>query len=72
MNSELTLSMQTESFGDIQETLHFLLEECSIDEAPSSEEIRQWQQILQQRGGKFVRLAEQCRRFAEEYFPDAP
>ena len=72
MNSELTLSMQTESFGDIQETLHFLLEECSMDEAPSIEEIRQWQQILQQRGGKFVRLAEQCRRFAEEYFPDAP
>ena len=72
MNSELTSSMQTESFGDIQESLHFLLEECSIDEAPSIEEIRQWQQILQQRGGKFVRLAEQCRRFAEEYFPDAP
>ena len=72
MNSELTLSMQAESFGDIQEILHFLLEECSIDEAPSIDEIRQWQQILQQRGGKFVRLAEQCRRFAEEYFPDAP
>ena len=66
MNSELTQSMQTESFGDIQETLHFLLEECSIDE------IRLWQQILQQRGGKFVRLAEQCRQFAEEYSPDAP
>ncbi|WP_455229144.1 dioxygenase [Kingella denitrificans] len=72
MNSELTQSMQTESFGDIQETLHFLLEECSIDEAPSIDEIRQWQQILQQRGGKFARLAEQCRRFAEEYSPDAP
>lgn len=72
MNSELTQSMQTESFGDIQEILHFLLEECSIDEAPSIDEIRQWQQILQQRGGKFVRLSEQCRRFAEEYFPDAP
>lgn len=49
-----------DDYGDIRETLLFFLEECSLDEAPSAEELRRWQTILSARGGKFTRLAELC------------
>ena len=48
--NELIDMIRHDSFGDVQETLRFLLEECS----------------LMQRGGKFVKLANLCQDFLEE------
>ncbi|MDK4689461.1 hypothetical protein [Kingella negevensis] len=64
--NELNQLMQTESYGEAQETLQFFLEECSLDEAPTTEEIAQWRDILKQRGGKFTKLADQCQIFLDE------
>lgn len=55
-----------ESYGDIQETLAFFLEECSLDEAPTTQEVQQWQLILAQRGGKFEKLAALCQQYCQE------
>lgn len=59
-NTELTQMLAHDAYGGIQETLLFFLEECSLDEAPSDDEIRHWQHILEQRGGKFLKLAALC------------
>lgn len=56
----------TEPSAVVAETLDFLLYECSLDEAPSPEEVRRWQEILLARGGKFVRLAQICETWLEE------
>ena len=64
--TELTQLIQTDSYGEVQETLQFLLEECSLDQAPSREEIAQWRDILAMRGGKFQALAQQCQQFLNE------
>lgn len=66
MSEELLHLIRHDSYGCVQETLHFWLEECSLDEIPSNDEIAHWQQILQQRGGKFAQLAEQCRLWLDE------
>ena len=60
--TELTQLIQTASYGEVQETLQFLLEECSLDQAPRREEITQWRDILATRGGKFQALAQQCQQ----------
>ena len=60
--TELTQLIQTDSYGEVQETLQFLLEECSLDQAPNREEIAQWRDILAMRGGKFQALAQQCQQ----------
>ena len=64
--TELAQLIQTDSYGEVQETLQFLLEECSLDQAPSREEIAQWRDILATRGGKFQALAQQCQQFLNE------
>ncbi|STZ75903.1 dioxygenase [Bergeriella denitrificans] len=64
--SELLTLIQTESVGIVEETLDFWLYECSIDEAPSREEVSQWRDILAQRGGKFGRLAQICQTWLDE------
>lgn len=64
--SELLHLMQSESYGEVQETLQFFLDECSLDEVPSHEEIAQWRDALQQRGGKFSTLAQQCQQYLDE------
>ncbi|MCG7657815.1 dioxygenase [Wielerella bovis] len=66
MTNELINLFQTENYGEVQETLQFFLEECSLDEIPSREEISQWRDILQQRGGKFSALAQQCQHYLDE------
>ncbi|MDO4434445.1 MAG: dioxygenase [Alysiella sp.] len=66
MSHKLTQTIQTESHTDVRETLIFLLEECSLDQAPSHEEIAQWQTILHQRGGKFTQLAQLCEQYLQE------
>ncbi|ULJ62210.1 dioxygenase [Wielerella bovis] len=66
MTNELINLFQTENYGEVQETLQFFLEECSLDEIPSREEISQWRDILQQRGGKFSVLAQQCQQYLDE------
>ena len=38
--------IQTEPVGVVEETLDFLLYECSIDDAPTTEEVEQWRDIL--------------------------
>ena len=63
--SELLHLMQSESYGEVQETLQFFLDECSLDEVPSHEEITQWRDALQQRGGKFSALAQQCQQYLD-------
>ena len=64
--TELAQLIQTAGYGEVQETLQFLLEECSLDQAPSREEIAQWRDILATRGGKFRALAQQCQQFLNE------
>ena len=64
--SELNRLIQTESVAVIEETLNFLLYECSIDDSPSAEEIAVWRDMLAARGGKFLRLSKLCRTWLEE------
>ena len=52
--------------AEVRETLEFMLHECSIDQAPTREDAAQWQDILQQRGGKFLPLAQMCRDWLAE------
>ena len=49
--SELLDLIQTESAGIVAETLDFWLNECSLDEAPTAEEVTRWRDILTQLGG---------------------
>ena len=63
MNTELLEIFQTDSFGEIQETIQFWLEECSLDQAPTATEVAQWLDILDKRGGKFVQLAKICQDY---------
>ena len=49
--------IQTESVGVVEETLDFLLYECSIEDAPTAEEVEQWRDILNGRSNKFSLLA---------------
>ena len=64
--SELNRLIQTESVTVIEETLNFLLYECSIDDAPSTEEIAVCRDTLAARSGKFLRLSKLCRTWLEE------
>ncbi|EGV38365.1 hypothetical protein [Neisseria weaveri] len=64
--SELLEFFQTENAGDVAETLDFWLYECSIDEAPDADEVAVWCEILEKRGGKFVKLADMCRQWLKE------
>lgn len=64
--TELAQLIQTAGYGEVQETLQFLLEECSLDQAPDREEIAQWRDILATRGSKFQALAQQCQQFLNE------
>lgn len=64
--NEITKHIQNDGAGEIAETLQFMLEECPLDEAPNREIVQQWRDILQQRGGKFIRLAQVCQTWLEE------
>ncbi|MDO4248284.1 MAG: dioxygenase [Neisseria sp.] len=64
--SELLRLMETESPGIVGETLDFWLYECSMDDAPDAEEVARWRDILNARGGKFVRLAGICQTWLDE------
>lgn len=58
--------LQTSSPAEIRETLTFLFEECALDQAPTAEEVAQWRDILQQRGGKFAKVAQMCEDYLQE------
>ncbi len=60
MNTELAEAIKTESYGEVREILQFMLEECSLDEAPSTAELMLWRDTLAARGGKFTTLAQEC------------
>ncbi|QMT39885.1 hypothetical protein [Neisseria shayeganii] len=64
--SELTDYFRNEAPGAAAETLDFWLHECSLDEAPTAVEVAEWQAVFAARGGKFLRLAEQCRQWLAE------
>ncbi|HFC7393879.1 TPA: dioxygenase [Neisseria meningitidis] len=64
--SELNRLIQTESVAVIEETLNFLLYECSIDDAPTAEEIAIWRDMLAARGRKFLRLSKICQTWLDE------
>ena len=64
--SELNRLIQTESVAVIEETLNFLLYECSIDDAPTAEEIAVWRDMLSARGRKFLRLSKICQTWLDE------
>lgn len=64
--SALNELIRTESPALIRETLDFLLYECSIDDTPSVEEVAQWCDILQNRGKKFLPLADLCTQWISE------
>ena len=57
--------IQTESVGVVEETLDFLLYECSIEDAPTAEEVEQWRDILNGRSNKFIRLATICQTWLD-------
>lgn len=69
MSQELIHLIQHDTYGDVAETLQFLLEECSLDDAPGNEEVAHWQQLLEQRGGKFLKLATLCQNYLNEQTP---
>ncbi|WP_274572364.1 dioxygenase [Neisseria leonii] len=58
--SELTELIRCETVGIVEETLDFMLNECSLDEAPDAAQVRAWQAVLTARGGRFIRLADMC------------
>lgn len=58
--------IQNEPVGVVEETLDFLLYECSIEDAPTAEEVEQWRDILNGRGNKFIRLAAICQTWLDE------
>ena len=60
MNTELAEAIKTESYGEVREILQFMLEECSLAEAPSAAELMLWRDTLAARGGKFTALAQEC------------
>lgn len=64
--SELLNLIRNEPIGIVEETLDFFFNECSIDDAPTREEIEQWAAILHQRGGKFMRLEKMCQAMLKE------
>ena len=66
--SELIDLIQTESAGVVAETLDFLLHECSLDEAPSAEEVAQWRDLLTARGGKFLKIADNCQTWLNQEY----
>ena len=47
--NELLELIQTESVGTVEETLDFFLYECSLDEAPTIEEVKLWRDELDKR-----------------------
>lgn len=61
-----TQFFQNASAGECAEVLDFWLNECSIDEAPDTATIQQWQQLFLQRGNKFIRLASLCQQWLSE------
>lgn len=66
--NELDDLMHTATAAEIREVLDFLLNECSLDQMPQPSEVQNWQQILQQRGGKFARIAtDLCQTFLAEH-----
>ncbi len=58
--------IQTEPVCVVEETLDFLLYECSIEDAPTADEVEQWRDILNGRGNKFIRLAAICQTWLDE------
>ena len=66
--SELIDLIQTEPAGVEAETLDFLLHECSLDEAPSAEEVAQWRDLLTERGGKFLKIADTCQAWLNQEY----
>lgn len=64
--SELVDLIQTETVGTVEETLDFLLYECSLEDAPQRDEVAQWRDLLSARGGKFIRLAKICQKWLDE------
>lgn len=69
--SELLDLIHTESPSVIAETLDFWLHECSLDAAPTADEVAQWRDILIKRGSKFNRLAQLCQSWLAEEHPNA-
>lgn len=59
--SQLADFFREEPLAVVAETLDFFLNECTVDEAPTVEEVAVWEGIFMQRGGKFVNLAVCCR-----------
>ena len=64
--NELLELIRTESVGTVEETLDFFLYECSLDEAPTIEEVKLWRDELDKRGGKFIRLSTICQKWLDE------
>ena len=56
--TELAQLIQTAGYGEVQETLQFLLEECSLDQAPDREEIAQHLFTQTRQGDPFDALAD--------------
>ena len=64
--TEITQFIQTASYAEVRDTLDFLLNECTLDQTPNAETVRQWLQILQQRGGKFEKMTMLCTEFLQD------
>ncbi len=63
---DLNKLMHTESAGTVQAVLDFWLNECALDQAPTAAEVGIWRDLLQQRGGAFIRLAQLCQSWLDE------
>lgn len=56
---------------EVRSIVNFMLWECEIEQGPSADEVNTWQTLLNERGGKFIKIAIICQEWLEEGATDA-
>ena len=54
------------SADEVSFLVEFLLWECEISQAPSAEQVTQWEEVLRKRGGRFTRYADLCAEWLKQ------
>lgn len=66
LNDDALLLCREGSAEEVSFLIEFLLWECEISQAPSTEQVTQWAEALRQRGGKFSRYAQMCTEWLQQ------
>lgn len=51
---------------EVRSVVNFMLWECEIEQGPSIDEVSVWHSLLNERGGKFVKVAVICQEWLAE------